>query len=320
MSCTIDAICAVRSIQTYKVHTLTSVQVGIWNTFAPLPVTPALPAIHDTVTCQGGSGVNDASTSRSEARFSDLPYSRAKPRLHTVHDRCKYQVTDKGCFFHDVCCWTKHLLADWWLKHCRQVGAPYDRQAPSTPRDACWPTHSSKMRQLDAFCRRCVCDITFTTESLINSDDCFATLVCCYTRHNYTCTSHQTARRQFAENSTWIQNNIAVDCSGTSEWANKHLIKTKEVRWRQKVTYIMRRFIICTAHQTGWTGHVARRKNRPGAYTVLVWKHDGNRPLGRHWRRCVDNIKTDIQEREWRAWNGHIWPRMGTSDGLLRTR
>jgi len=33
-----------------------------------------------------------------------------------------------------------------------------------------------------------------------------------------------------------------------------------------------------------------------GVYRVLVGKPEGKRPLGRPRRRCVDNIRTDLQE------------------------
>jgi len=32
------------------------------------------------------------------------------------------------------------------------------------------------------------------------------------------------------------------------------------------------------------------------AYSVLVWKAEGKRPLGRASRRWVDNIRMDLQE------------------------
>jgi hypothetical protein len=35
---------------------------------------------------------------------------------------------------------------------------------------------------------------------------------------------------------------------------------------------------------------------RGGIYTVLVGKHEKNRPLGRPTRRWEDNIKIDLQE------------------------
>jgi hypothetical protein len=37
-------------------------------------------------------------------------------------------------------------------------------------------------------------------------------------------------------------------------------------------------------------------KDTKGAYRILVWGHDGNRPPGRPRRRWEDNIKMDHQE------------------------
>ena len=45
-----------------------------------------------------------------------------------------------------------------------------------------------------------------------------------------------------------------------------------------------------------WAGHVARMGEERGVYRVLVGKPEGRRPLGRPRRRCVDNIRTDLQE------------------------
>ena len=45
-----------------------------------------------------------------------------------------------------------------------------------------------------------------------------------------------------------------------------------------------------------WAGHVARMGEERGAYRVLVGKPEGKRPLGRHRRRWVDNIRIDLQE------------------------
>jgi len=41
---------------------------------------------------------------------------------------------------------------------------------------------------------------------------------------------------------------------------------------------------------------VARMGEGRGVYRVLVWKPEGNRPLGRPSRRWEDNIKMDLQE------------------------
>jgi hypothetical protein len=38
----------------------------------------------------------------------------------------------------------------------------------------------------------------------------------------------------------------------------------------------------------------------------------GNRPLERHKNRREDNIKIDLQKREWGSWGGLIWLRTET--------
>jgi len=45
-----------------------------------------------------------------------------------------------------------------------------------------------------------------------------------------------------------------------------------------------------------WTGHVARKGEERGVYSLLVGKPEGKRPLGRPRRRWVDNIRMDLQE------------------------
>ena len=45
-----------------------------------------------------------------------------------------------------------------------------------------------------------------------------------------------------------------------------------------------------------WDGHVARMGEGRGVYRVLVGKPEGKRSLGRPRRRCVDNIRMDLQE------------------------
>jgi hypothetical protein len=53
-----------------------------------------------------------------------------------------------------------------------------------------------------------------------------------------------------------------------------------------------------------WAGHVARMKERRGAYRVVVGKIEGSRPLGRPRRRWEANIKVDLQEVEWGGGRG----------------
>ena len=50
--------------------------------------------------------------------------------------------------------------------------------------------------------------------------------------------------------------------------------------------------------------HVACMVYRRGANRFLVGKPEEKRQLGRPLRRWEDNIKLDIQEVEWGAWNG----------------
>ena len=45
-----------------------------------------------------------------------------------------------------------------------------------------------------------------------------------------------------------------------------------------------------------WAGHVARMGEVKGVYRVLVGKPEGRRQLGRPRRRCVDNIRMELQE------------------------
>jgi hypothetical protein len=43
-----------------------------------------------------------------------------------------------------------------------------------------------------------------------------------------------------------------------------------------------------------WAGHVARMRERRGAYRALVGKPEGRRPLERPKRKWEDNIKIDL--------------------------
>ena len=48
--------------------------------------------------------------------------------------------------------------------------------------------------------------------------------------------------------------------------------------------------------RTRWAGHVARMDEKKGVYGVLLGKPEGRRPLERPRRRCVDNIRMDLQK------------------------
>jgi len=45
-----------------------------------------------------------------------------------------------------------------------------------------------------------------------------------------------------------------------------------------------------------WAGHVACMDEKIGVYRVLVGKPEGKRSLWRPRRRCVDNIRMDLQQ------------------------
>jgi hypothetical protein len=66
----------------------------------------------------------------------------------------------------------------------------------------------------------------------------------------------------------------------------------------------------------GWAGHAARMGESRRAYSVVLGKPEGERPLGRPGCRWEDSIKTDIEEMIWVAWTGLFWRRIGASGGL----
>ena len=53
---------------------------------------------------------------------------------------------------------------------------------------------------------------------------------------------------------------------------------------------------VIKSRRTRWAEHVARMVEERVVYSVLVGKPDGKRPLRRPRRRCVDNIRMDLQE------------------------
>jgi hypothetical protein len=50
-------------------------------------------------------------------------------------------------------------------------------------------------------------------------------------------------------------------------------------------------------------GHLARMEEKRNACRLLVGKPEGRRPLGRPKRSCLDNVKMDLLETEWRGLN-----------------
>jgi hypothetical protein len=80
----------------------------------------------------------------------------------------------------------------------------------------------------------------------------------------------------------------------TGRWGE--YFERKEMKWREVgENYIIRNFITCTLHnvwlkwprQCGWDdqGGVTRMEEKKNAYTILLGKPDGKRPLGRPRRK-----------------------------------
>jgi hypothetical protein len=63
---------------------------------------------------------------------------------------------------------------------------------------------------------------------------------------------------------------------------------------------------IIKSRRMRWAGHVARMREKRNAYRILVGNPEGKRPLGRHRRRCEDNIKMDLREMRI-GWGGMDW-------------
>jgi hypothetical protein len=58
-------------------------------------------------------------------------------------------------------------------------------------------------------------------------------------------------------------------------------------------------FRMVKTRRVKWTGYVERMVKKRNAYTTLMGKPEGKRPLGRLRRRWVDNIRMDLGEIGW---------------------
>ena len=76
----------------------------------------------------------------------------------------------------------------------------------------------------------------------------------------------------------------------TREWRRLH---DKELYTLYSTPYLIR---VIKSRRPRWAGHVARIRERRGAYRALVGKPEGRRPLGRPRLRWKDNIKMDLRE------------------------
>ena len=53
------------------------------------------------------------------------------------------------------------------------------------------------------------------------------------------------------------------------------------------------------SRRMSWAGYESPVRKRRGAYSVLVGRPEGKRPLGRPMCRWEDNIKVDVQDVRW---------------------
>jgi hypothetical protein len=91
----------------------------------------------------------------------------------------------------------------------------------------------------------------------------------------------------------------SVHCSCTHFYIQTHTLQA--IHKQNSSPNIIR---VIKSRRLRWAGHVARKRERRGAYRALVGKPEGRRPLGRSRRRWEDNIKTDLWEV---GWGGMDW-------------
>ena len=75
----------------------------------------------------------------------------------------------------------------------------------------------------------------------------------------------------------------------TGEWRRLH---NEELNGLYSSPNIVR---VIKSRRMRWAGHVARMGEERVVYRVLQGKPEGRRPLGRPRRRCVNNIRMDVQ-------------------------
>jgi hypothetical protein len=77
----------------------------------------------------------------------------------------------------------------------------------------------------------------------------------------------------------------------TGEWRKLHNEELLDLHSSPSIIRIMK--------ARRWAGHLARMGERRNAYSLLVGKPEGRRPLRRPRRRWVDNIRMELGEVGW---------------------
>jgi hypothetical protein len=76
----------------------------------------------------------------------------------------------------------------------------------------------------------------------------------------------------------------------TGEWRRLHNEKLNDLYSSANIVRMIK------SRRMRWVEQVAPMGEERGAYTVLVGKPEGKRPLGRPRRRWADNIRMDLQK------------------------
>ena len=76
----------------------------------------------------------------------------------------------------------------------------------------------------------------------------------------------------------------------TGEWRRLHNEELNDLYSSPNIVQVIK------SRRMRWAGYVAHMGNESGMYRVLVGKPEGKRRLGRPRRRCVGNIRMDLQE------------------------
>ena len=97
----------------------------------------------------------------------------------------------------------------------------------------------------------------------------------------------------------------------TGEWRRLHNEELNDLYSSPNILRVIK------SRRIRWAGHVARMGEERGVYRVSVGKLEGKGPMGSPRRRCVDNIKTDLQEVGLGIWTELGGPRIEKAGGRL---